>query len=205
MSATRHSILIGLALSVSACGTENRGVESVHQPVVSRSDFVFDVAANGGLSGNEAQRLSGWFNSLKLGYGDHVAVDALGGYADPQTREMIGALAARYGLLLDETAPVTSGEILPGSVRVVVSRLKAKVPGCPDWSRPSQPEFKGSSISNYGCATNTNLAAMVANPADFVIGQTAGSATSADSASKAIKAYREATPTGQSGLKKEGN
>ena len=205
MSATRNSILLGLALALSACGTENRGVESVHQPVVSRSDYVFDVAANDGLSGTEAQRLSGWFNSLKLGYGDHVAVDALGGYADPQTRDMIGALAARYGLLLDETAPVTSGEILPGSVRVVVSRLKATVPGCPDWSRPSQPEFKGSSVSNYGCATNTNLAGMVANPADLVIGQTAGSATSADSSSKAIKAYREAAPTGQSGLKKEGN
>ena len=205
MSVTRNSIMIGFALAVSACGTQNRGVESVHQPVVSRTDYIFDVAANGGLSGTEAQRLSGWFNSLKLGYGDRVAVDATGGYTDAQTREMIGALAARYGLLLDENAPVTAGEILPGSVRVVVSRLKANVPGCPDWSRPSQPEFKSSSVSNYGCATNTNLAAMVANPADLVIGQTAGSATSADSSSKAIKAYREATPTGQGGLKKEGN
>ena len=39
------SSAIGLALMLAACagGTENRGLESVHQPVVQRTDYVIDL------------------------------------------------------------------------------------------------------------------------------------------------------------------
>ena len=47
-----------------------------------------------------------------------------------------------------------------------------------------------STSSNYGCAVNSNLAAMIADPTDLVLGQ-AGSVTGdADTSSKAIKVYR---------------
>jgi pilus assembly protein CpaD len=213
MAIVQNSILLGLALSLSACGAEhrafggtiNRGLESVHQPIVARTDFVFDVAAsNGGISGEDAVRLSGWFNSLRLGYGDHIAVDSGDGYSASAARDVVATLAARYGLLLDNTAPVTAGELAPGAIRVVVSRLTARVEGCPDWSRGSAPEVDGSSSSNFGCASNATLAAMIANPADLVTGQAGDPTTNAATSSKAIKSYRDAPNTGQSGLKNEG-
>ncbi|MGN6620411.1 MAG: pilus assembly protein CpaD, partial [Sphingomonas sp.] len=46
----RSSILAMLAptLLLAGCGgTVNRGLESVHQPVVSRSDYAFDVNTGG--------------------------------------------------------------------------------------------------------------------------------------------------------------
>ncbi len=204
MNTAKTAFVFGIALAVSACGTQNRGLESVHQPVVQRTDYVFDVNTNGGsLPSYEATRLTGWFNSLKLGYGDRVAVDGAGTYESEAARNAVAAVAARYGLLLDRAAPITAGEIAPGSVRVVVSRLKATVPNCPDWSSPSQPNFGANAMSNFGCSTNTNLAGMVANPADLIQGQDGGAVSSTDAASKAIKSYRDKAPTGEAGLAKE--
>jgi pilus assembly protein CpaD len=180
---------------VAACGgTQNRGLESVHQPVVHRTDYVYDVPATG-LAATDKDRLDGWFQTLHVGYGDKIAIDG----ADAGSRRDVQQIAARYGLLLDSTAPVTTGEIAPGQVRVVVSRAVAEVPGCPDWSRTSQPEFNANSMSNYGCATNSNLAAMVANPEDLVRGRTDGSVSDATMGGRAINALRKATPTGQGG------
>jgi pilus assembly protein CpaD len=196
--------LIVLGLSVSACGgTSNRGLESVHQPVVTRTNYVFDAAKAGDdLSIGEAARVRGWFDSLQLGYGDHVSIDNPDGDGSA-ARSAVAALAARYGLLVDDNAPLTAGAIPPGNVRVVVSRTKATVPGCPDWSRKPQAEFGGNSSSNLGCATNSNLAAMIANPADLVKGQDAGAVFDAASATKAANVFRTRKPSGQADLKTE--
>ena len=206
----KRTLLIATALApallLGACssGTQNRGLESVHQPVVSRTDYVFDVNADaGGLAPGEAKRLAGWMSSLRLGYGDRVALD------DPNpnrtaARDDVAAQIAPYGLLLSDDAPVSGAPVAPGMVRVVVSRMKATVPGCPDYSRVSQPEFESNTSSNQGCAVNANLAAMVANPADLVLGQPGADTTDPRTSSKAIDSYRKAAPTGAGGnLKSE--
>lgn len=204
MKTARNTLLLGIALGLSACGTENRGLSSVHQPVVQRTDYVYDVAGAGGLEQTDVKRLAGWFEALKIGYGDRVSVDSSSAGDTRAARDAVAALAARYGLLLDETAPVTSGEIAPGNVRVVVSRVTASVPNCPDWSRASQPDMTGHASSNYGCATNSNLAAMIANPEDLISGRSGSPVSSTLASSKAVKTYREAPTTGAGGLVKEG-
>lgn len=78
----------------------------------------------------------------------------------------------------------------------VVGANSAYVPGCPDWSTSLAQAHEGNS-SNFGCATMTNLAAMIANPQDLLHGQDA-STGSGDVAVKAIKAWREAAPTSKS-------
>ncbi len=195
--------VIAASASLSACGTPNRGLESVHQPVVSRTDYVYDLPAPNGdsLPAQDAARLAGWFDTLKLHYGDRVSVDAPGDYG--MARSAVAGVVARYGLLVDEQAPVTEGSIIPGTVRVVVSRMVASVPHCPDWSRPASPEFGGNLMSNYGCAINSNLAAMVADPQDLIRGRQGSGSADTASSTKAIKTYRTATPTGAGGLKAE--
>jgi len=194
--------LLALGLTLGACGPVNRGLESANQPVVSRTDYVFDVAAAGldSQRSTEALRLAAWFDTIELGYGDRVSIDDSAAYPG-RSRDVIAAIAARHGLLLSDPAPVTSGAIEPGSVRVVVSRTVASVPNCPNWDRKAQPEFAGSTMSNFGCATNSNLAAMIANPEDLVRGQT-GAGQDPRTADKAIKSYRDAKPTGEGGLEK---
>lgn len=206
----KRSILITIALApamlLSACGgTQNRGLESVHQPVVARTDYVYDVSTNGNtLAPEEARRLDGWMQSLRLGYGDHVAIDDPNSYGRSGVRDDIQAVAARYGLLVSDAVPVTSGVVTPGTVRVVVSRMRATVPGCPDFSRTRQPEFNSNTSSNQGCAVNSNLAAMVANPLDLVRGQPGADVSDPLQSSKAIDAYRKAAPAAPGAGNKSG-
>ena len=192
--------LTALALALAGCGTVNRGMESVHQPVVQRTDYVIDLASAGvGLAPGEQERLDGWFRSIGLSYGDRVAIDDPSGSAGGDVAELL----ARRGMSIYGAAPVTAGRVGDGSVRVVVSRAAATVPGCPDWSRPSAPDFVGSTMSNYGCANNAALAAMVADPLDLISGRDPGTAVDPAVATKAIDAFRAARPTGAQGIKTE--
>ena len=176
---------------LAACsGTPNRTLESVHQPIVSRTDYVYDMPApTDHLGAAEAQRLTGWFDSLHLRYGDRVSVDTQG--FGPGARDAVGSVAARYGLLLDDNAPVTQGVIEAGSIRVIVSRTNATVPGCPDFSRNNPSEFDGHSNSNYGCATNATFAAMIADSHDLIQGRTGDNSLGLNASGRAIQSYRK--------------
>jgi pilus assembly protein CpaD len=211
----RQFVLLALIPALSGClataqdthPNPARGVEAVNVPVVSRADYALDLAAPGGsLPSSEAGRLDGWFRSMQLGYGDSIYVDGPSAY---EAKSDVARVAGRYGMLVSNGAPVTAGEIPPGSVRVIVSRTRASVPGCPNWSVPSQPNIENASMSNYGCAVNANLAAMVANPEDLVHGREGSGVGDARTATKAVETYRNATPTGTQGLKdistKKGN
>ena len=175
-----------------------RGLESVNVPVVTRSDYMFDAAApDGSLPPAEQARLDVWFNGLDLGYGDAIFVQ--GGYADA-ARFDVARVAGRYGMLVSNGSPVVPGLVAPGSVRVVVSRTRASVPGCPNWSGKSQPNFANQNMSNFGCGVNANLAAMIADPNDLLWGREGTGIGNADTASRAIRTYRNAKPTGEGGL-----
>jgi len=97
---TYRSILLAAftlpALSLGGCmGTENRGLESVHQPVVARNDYALDLATAGSrLAPGESRRLAGWMNAMHLGFGDRVAIDEAG-YAAAPARDEIAALVER--------------------------------------------------------------------------------------------------------------
>jgi pilus assembly protein CpaD len=94
---------------------------------------------------------------------------------------------------------MTEGVVAPGYVRVVASRSTASVPECPYWGDPGI-ESPVRTSSNYGCATNTNLAAMIANPDDLIRGREASANGAAIIAGRAVRVYRENRPTGQQPL-----
>ena len=204
--------LLALASAVAGCShtaqdLPDRGVESVNVPVVARTDYVFDAAApDGSLSRGEAARLNAWFSGMDLGYGDSIYVD--GPYATAARSDVV-RVAGAYGLTVLQNAPVTVGAVPPGMVRVIVSRTRASVPNCPNWSLPSQPNFNNRTMSNFGCSVNSNLAAMVANPEDLIHGREGSGLGDTLTSSKAVDAYRKAAPTGTKGLQdintKKGN
>lgn len=197
-SAGAAMLALSLTLSLGGCGAltakNNNMIESVHQPVVERTNFTLDLATDrGGLPLPEQRRLADWFEALELRYGDRIAIDDP--LASGATRSAVEAVASRFGILVSDGAPVTPGYVNPGTARVVVSRSLASVPGCPVWQN-SEYSLKNNTSSNYGCAVNGNLAAMVANPEDLVRGATARGETVMMSSNKAIDAYRQAAPTG---------
>lgn len=180
----------------------NASLYSTNQPVVQRTDYVIDLSASGGgLSSGEQARLASWFESLGIGSGDRVFVEA-DRYAGERARADVAAVAGDYGLLLHDGAPITEGNADSGYVRVIVSRTTASVPGCPKWER--QYGASTATSSNYGCAVNSNLAAMIADPNDLVLGQTGSLAGGQAAGVKAIESYRKKAPTGAGNLKPAG-
>lgn len=197
------AIVVSLGLALAGCMgghmSENRSLDSVKQPVVEQNNYSIDLATGaGGLPVPEQKRLTEWFDAMDLRYGDRIFVDdPLGNGA---TRDMIAAVAARYGLLVNQGAPVTTGYVEAGTTRVIVSRSTAHVPGCPDWSDTFASNLGNKTASGFGCAVNSNLAAMVADPQHLIEGAKGTGETVVMSSSKAIDLYRKTEPTGKQGL-----
>lgn len=205
MPFAKHSKLAGaIALSLgtvlAGCGgmPTNKSLYSVKQPVVERTNFTLDVQTNrGGLPISEQQRVDGWFETMDLAYGDRVSIDDPTN--NPALRTAVGDLAGRYGLLVSEAAPTTTGFIEPGQARIVITRSSASVPGCPDWSAKSDMNYNNATSPGYGCAVNSNIAAMVADPQDLLEGKEGTGETVVATGTKAIDSYRNRAPSGAGG------
>ena len=201
----RLALALTLGLGLAGCGgmPTNTALYSVKQPVVERTNMTLDVTTTtAGLPISEQQRINGWFETMDLRYGDRVAIENPS--QNPAVTNAVRDLAARYGLMLSNTAPVTPGFIQPGQARVVITRATASVPGCPDWSAKSDMNYGNGLSPNYGCAVNSNLAAMVADPQDLLEGKKGTGETVIATSNKAISTYREMEPTGKAGLKDAG-
>lgn len=191
-------ITAGLGLTLAGCGSlgNNTSMYSTHQPVVERSNYALDINVDGsGIPTDEQRRMSEWFDALQLRYGDRVAVDYGNGYINVAANRVISEVAADRGILLNETAPVTSGNVMPGTARVIVTRSKASVPSCPDWSTTSDSNFNTGNHSNHGCSVNSNLAAMIADPEDLIRGRDA-KALDNNNGKAAVNAHRTKTNGG---------
>jgi pilus assembly protein CpaD len=199
------AVALGLALAGCMGGgrsdaTINRSLDSVHQPVVRVDSFIFDAdARSGNLSPMEQRRINDWFDALGVRYGDRIAIDAASGSAPRAARDELAMMVARRGMMLADHSPITEGAIPAGHMRIVLTRATARVEGCPDWGTRTAVFTNANTTSNYGCANNANLAAMVADATDLVSGQRSNT-NDPLTASKAIEAYRTAPPTGAGGL-----
>ena len=56
-------------------------------------------------------------------------------------------------------------------VRINYIRYEAQAPSCGDWSTNLAETSANLTSPNFGCATQKNLAAMVARPGDMVLGR----------------------------------
>lgn len=190
------ALALSLGLALAACGgmASNRTVYSIKQPVVERTTMALDVTTSGGsLPISEQSRIAAWFEAMDVRYGDRISV--LDPMAGRETRAAVAELAGRYGLLLSDEIPMAGGDLQPGQARVAIQRSRASVPGCPDWSESSDATLNNGVSSGYGCATNSNLAAMVADPEELIQGRKGSNDTYISTSNSTIKAYSTAVGT----------
>ena len=175
LAASLAAVLVSGCAAMGAIGAtgKNTSLYSTNQPVVSRNNYVIDVNLDGsyGLASAESKRVSEWFDALKLGFGDRISVDFGDNPANNAAGQEVQRLASQHGMIMSETAPVTAGAVYAGTARIVVTRSTAAVPNCPNWSKSTEANFNSSNHTDYGCATNSNMAAMVADPEDLVRGR----------------------------------
>lgn len=81
------------------------------------------------------------------------------------------------------------------AMRLTYLRVKAVAPKCGIWPETLPNRFDNAQYHNFGCAAQQNLAAMVANPADFVAPEGVAPANGARRAD-VIKKFSETGNTG---------
>lgn len=163
------------------------------------------------ISSLERDRLRTFLAAVDLGPGDSIRLE---GHADERASDLYNLdLAARRSeavrrllhaagferVLMHESA---YGERAPAAsessqaawrqnrrVEVVVERHLVVLPPCPDWSRRSGTDFANQPHTNFGCAVQTNLGLMIAEPRDLQRGRALGPADGTREA-EAIVRYR---------------
>lgn len=151
------------------------------------------------LPREEEQRLAHYIERMAIGKYDEVTLVAFNDAAPSNLIER--RLAAVQGLLKRQNVPVhgvqwsdgfaaeTPENGDAGRIRILVDRYLITLPGCPDWTKSPTGSFDNQVHSNWGCATATNLGAMLAEPRDLIQGR-ANTYTDGNYAVKSIQRYR---------------
>jgi pilus assembly protein CpaD len=106
-------------------------------------------------------------------------------------------IAALYDLGFQPRTASAVG-IAPGQARLTIEMVVASAPSCPNWSRRPGNDTANIVHSDFGCASAANLAAMVADPRDLLVGRDL-EAASGDAAVAAIARYRQGISPGAVG------
>jgi pilus assembly protein CpaD len=125
-----------------------------------------DIAFSRGaeeLSAAQTVGLANFLGTNGIRAGDSVTVAASAGASE--RRAVVLAALRQYRIA---AVSQTDANLPSGVVHIHVDHTVVTVPNCPDWSKPETDEPDNRTSSNLGCATEANLAAMVANPTDLV-------------------------------------
>ncbi|MEQ8604726.1 MAG: CpaD family pilus assembly lipoprotein [Marivibrio sp.] len=102
----------------------------------------------------------------RFGYGDRLIIEG----GEPAQRARLERLLAAPGRSIAARAGLDGGPEL----RLTLIRTVATPPTCADWSDPPTQDFSNLPASNWGCATQSNLARMIADPNDLAGGRGSG-------------------------------
>jgi pilus assembly protein CpaD len=163
---------------------------------------------------SERARLLSFLETVQPGGRDSIRLE---GHADERASELynlelaadrnegVEALLREAGLGDVPLTKVAYGETVPAvpatgpaawrlnrRVELILERHLVTLPACPDWSRQSGTDFSNQPHSNFGCATQTNLGLMVAEPKDLVRGRTLAPADGVHQAEGIVR-YRTGT------------
>ncbi len=173
---------------------------------------VFFQTDRDNLVGAEQDRLIAFLRAVRPTDRDSIRVE---GHADERASDLynldlasrrmeaVGLFLKDHGIERLDLQASAFGEQAPAAegnnerawkknrrVEIVLERYLVTPPACPDWSRRTGVDFANRPHTNFGCATQTNLGLMIANPRDLVRGRTLGPADGVHQAEGVVR-YRE--------------
>jgi pilus assembly protein CpaD len=178
MTATRLLLLAGIVL-IAGCTTDEPTEQGWSDPVppkLSKVDFItldHDVYFTRGARTIAAGEVAGLTHFLKdngVADGDTVTVNSPAG-ARSLAAGRQAAVVAELRTLHVHAVPAAATGPQADAVRIHIGHAIVTAPRCPDWSKPEDDNPTNTPSSNFGCATEANLAQMVADPADLVSGK----------------------------------
>lgn len=148
-----------------------------HPIAVRQGEVVLDIAVPPGSSGlNPSQKgqVYGFLRDYKSQSSDRLLIRAPSGGANEtaamraydDVRKAMRSAGIRSAAVILE--PYFGNGDPSAPLRLSYLQFVAQPPDCPDWSENLARDPKNMPWPNMGCATQRNLAAMVANPEDLV-------------------------------------
>lgn len=172
MNTNRVLLALGLAALVGACApvTSYTDAEAPKRLKLETSTTQLELRfapGSAALTAADAARLDRAASAGEIAPGDRVTVAATGSPTLAHQREAaVSARLLHYGIVTVDGAPGAP----PNHAIVAVARTLVTLPPCPNWSKRSHSDFDNQPSSNFGCATESNLGMMVANPTDLASG-----------------------------------
>jgi pilus assembly protein CpaD len=204
----RTTIMILSAAALAGCagawnGPEHAMTIAEEHPIAVDSQTVtltLDIDAGADLSAIDRARLRAFGDSyLNSGHGP-LNVAAPSGTSDDRAGEALAAKAREY---LNEIgvdysamsgAAYRAGDDRGRQLVLSYTRYVATGPACGNWAGLKARDFANLRSPNFGCATQNNIAALVADPHDLVEPTDEASAD-AMARIRGLKAYREGDKT----------
>lgn len=190
MNTNRTLLAMGLALLAGACApvTTYTNAESPTHLKLDTATTQLDLRfapGSAALASVDAARLQHAAAIGEIKSSDRVTVDVAGApYLSKERLAAVSALLLHYGIV-----PVAGAQDAPPNHAIVaVQRTLVTLPPCPNWSKRPYSDFDNQPSSNFGCATETDLGMMVANPTDLASGLPLGS-TAGQPAAAAVNRY----------------
>lgn len=179
-------LLLAGMLMASGCGANAPAEAGWSDPIPLKQNKVEFVTLGHGVqfaarsktfTAGEAEGLAAFLKQNMVGDGDTVTVASAGTSTLAAQRQ--AAILAELKHRRIRAVPATDAALAFDGVSVRVGRTVVTAPRCPDWSKPEADNSTNSPSSNFGCATESSLALMIADPADLVRGKPGGPADGA--------------------------
>ena len=162
--------------------------EAVNHLVVTISKITHVVHFSPGSKEPDSLQMSELIDFMYRGgasRGDAVLIERSANPEDDDRATILSGALEEQGL-----RPSVRVAALPtGELRLTIESYAASAPACPDWSKPPGSDLANTLPSDFGCATDANLAAMVADPRDLIEGRKLSPA-SGDPAIAGLQRYR---------------
>jgi pilus assembly protein CpaD len=194
----RSLALLGV-LALSGCSADTiAGRAPLSDPVAPKQNMVafasFDhdihfASGSTVLASGEAQSLDAFVRNSAIGDSDDVTIGLSAGdnaaLAAARQASVLAAIRHLHVPVLPASDPAQGRN----AIRLRVARYVVSPPRCPDWSKPEADEPTNSPSSDFGCANETSLALMVANPRDLLRGTPAPGADG-EALARGVMLYR---------------
>ncbi len=196
-------LLVALAALAAGCAPDAQKDAVVFDRVLPRPEptmvrYVHEVhvpAAATQPSPSEIRALERFLVEHEVSRRDEIAIvtgvdDRLNGTDQARHRALAHILEQRGLRVVILPGAFDAMPQAPAMVRVAVHRTLVTLPGCPDWSGPTNVDGQNQPYSNFGCADAMNLGLMVARPSDLAGGRPSG-ALDAEYGAAAVERYRQ--------------
>ncbi|MCV0394739.1 MAG: CpaD family pilus assembly lipoprotein [Rhizobiaceae bacterium] len=171
-----------------------------HPITISEQEEAIDIpvaASSHRLSANQKAALDGFFANYDVQAGAPISILVPSGGANELAASEVARDMARHlsqggipGHRITTYAYSTGSSTASAPIRVTYTALRAQAGPCGRWNADLLNNAENKHYTNFGCASQNNLAAQIANPADL-LGPRKPSPIDAENRGVAISDYKE--------------